>query len=51
VLNPRAGRAGDIISILSYGTLHDGQTLAHRAKVITLDAANRIVSLTEMLTS
>jgi aspartate 1-decarboxylase len=47
----RAGRAGDIVSVLSYGTLHDGQTLAHRAKVITLDAANRIVSLTEMLTS
>ena len=41
-------RAGDVISILCYGTLHDGQTLAHRAKVITLDASNRLVSLTEV---
>jgi aspartate 1-decarboxylase len=40
-------RTGDIISILCYGTLHDGQTLAHRARVITLDGSNRIVSLIE----
>ena len=41
-------RAGDVISILCFATLHDGQTLAHRAKVVTLDASNRVVSLTEM---
>ena len=41
-------RAGDVVSILSYATLHDGQTLGHRAKVVTLDNANRVVSLTEM---
>lgn len=40
-------RRGDIISLLSYGLLHDGQTLAHKSKSITLDAQNRIVSLTE----
>lgn len=40
-------RAGDIVSILSWGSLHDGQTLAHHAKILVLDAANRVVSLTE----
>ena len=44
-------RTGDVVSILSYGTLHDGQTLAHRARIITLDTANRIVSLTEIATA
>ena len=41
------GRAGDVVNILSWGFLHDGQTLAHRAKLLVLDASNRIVSLTE----
>lgn len=40
-------RSGDAVSILSWGLLHDGQTLAHRAKLVTLDASNRIVALTE----
>ena len=40
-------RAGDTISILSWGTMHDGQTLAHRAKLVTLDASNRVVALVE----
>ena len=46
VIVPRA-RSGDAISILSWGLLHDGQTLAHRAKLVTLDASNRIVALVE----
>jgi aspartate 1-decarboxylase len=46
VVVPHA-RAGDMVSILSWGQLHDGQTLAHRAKLLVLDASNRIVSLTE----
>lgn len=46
VVVPHA-RAGDAVSILSWGLLHDGQTLAHRAKLVTLDASNRIVALTE----
>lgn len=41
-------REGDVISILSYATLHDGQTLAHRAKVLVLDPDNTIMSLTEI---
>ena len=40
-------RAGDVVTIVSYGLLHDGQTLAHKAKVLTLDASNRVVSLSE----
>ena len=40
-------RPGDVISIVSYGLLHDGQTLGHRARVVTLGAANTIVSITE----
>ncbi len=40
-------RSGDVISIVSYGLLHDGQTLNHHARSITLDADNRVVSLIE----
>ena len=46
VCAPRV-RVGDTISILSWGTMHDGQTLAHRAKLVTLDASNRVVALVE----
>jgi aspartate 1-decarboxylase len=42
-------RAGDIIAIVSHGLLHDGQTLTHRAKSITVDAQNGIVALTEVV--
>lgn len=40
-------QAGDLITIISSGWLHDGQTLAHKARVITLDASNTILSITE----
>ena len=40
-------RVGDIVSIVSHGQLHDGQTLSHRARVVTLGSANAIVSITE----
>jgi aspartate 1-decarboxylase len=40
-------RAGDVISILSWGLLHDGQTLAHTAKLVSVDGANRVVTLVE----
>lgn len=46
VIVPHA-RAGDVISILSWGWLHDGQTLGHRAKLLTLDGANQIITLAE----
>lgn len=40
-------RAGDIVSIVSWGSMHDGQTLAHYATIVSLDAQNRVVALTD----
>ena len=40
-------RTSDVVTIVSYGLLHDGQTLAHKARVLTLDSSNRVVSLSE----
>jgi aspartate 1-decarboxylase len=40
-------RRGDVITIVSHGLLHDGQTLNHRATIVTVDTQNRVVSLTE----
>ena len=39
-------RAGDEISVLSWGLLHDGQTLNHTATIVSVDAENRVVELT-----
>jgi aspartate 1-decarboxylase len=41
-------RVGDVISIVAYGLMHDGQTLAHKAKLVTLDASNTITALVEV---
>jgi aspartate 1-decarboxylase len=41
-------RAGDVVSIVSWGVMHDGQTLAHHAKIVTLDARNQVVALEEV---
>jgi aspartate 1-decarboxylase len=40
-------RAGDEVSVLSWGLLHDGQTLNHWATVVTVDGENRVVALAE----
>ena len=40
-------RARETISNVSNGLLHDGQTLNHRAKVVTVDTENRVVALDE----
>jgi aspartate 1-decarboxylase len=40
-------RAGDVISILSFTQLHAGQTLDHRAKVVTVDGGNRVASIAD----
>ena len=40
-------RAGDTISIVVYGLLHDGQTIGHRARVVTLDVKNEVVAIVE----
>ena len=40
-------RAGDVVTILSWGAMHDGQTLNHTAKLVTLDASNRVVAVSD----
>ncbi|HKS24895.1 MAG TPA: aspartate 1-decarboxylase [Thermoanaerobaculia bacterium] len=40
-------RIGDAVAVLSWGYLHEGQTLVHRAKVVEVDAQNRITALVE----
>ena len=40
-------RKGDTIAILAFAHLHEGQTLAHRLKVVQLDENNRVVSVIE----
>jgi len=40
-------RSGDTISIVVYGLLHDGQTLGHRARVVTLNGKNEVVAIVE----
>jgi aspartate 1-decarboxylase len=44
-------RAGDVVSIFSWGLMHDGQTLAHTANVVELDAENRVVAITAAVSS
>ncbi len=46
VMAPRV-RAGDLVSILSWGWLHDGQTLGHTAKLVTVDPSNHVVAIVE----
>ncbi|HEX7150590.1 MAG TPA: aspartate 1-decarboxylase [Thermoanaerobaculia bacterium] len=38
-------RAGDVVSIVAYGLLHDGQTLNHKATLVTVDAANTVIDI------
>lgn len=38
-------RQGDVVSIVAWGLLHDGQTLAHKATLVTLDETNRVVAV------
>ncbi|HSP35326.1 MAG TPA: aspartate 1-decarboxylase [Thermoanaerobaculia bacterium] len=40
-------RAGDVVTILSSGLLHDGQTLAHKARVVTVSMKNELISIDE----
>jgi aspartate 1-decarboxylase len=46
----RGIRTGDTIEIVSWGLLHDGQTLTHRPKLVTLGEANRVTSIAEAAT-
>jgi aspartate 1-decarboxylase len=42
----QGARPGDVITIICYGMLHEGQTLDHTARVIRLDSQNRLLSAT-----
>jgi aspartate 1-decarboxylase len=42
-----AARVGDAVAVLSWGYLHEGQTLAHKAKVVDVDAQNRVIALAD----
>ena len=41
-------RSGSVVSILCFAFPHDGQTLDHRAREVTLDAGNQVVSIGEI---
>ena len=43
---PSGARKGDIISIVCYAQLHEGQTLDHKPRVVRLDASNRVIAAT-----
>jgi aspartate 1-decarboxylase len=47
VVAPRM-RTGDLVSIVAWGIMHDGQTLAHKATIVTLDGLNRVVAVGEV---
>jgi aspartate 1-decarboxylase len=38
-------RKGDAIAMLAFAHLHEGQTLEHRARFVTLDGQNRVTSV------
>jgi aspartate 1-decarboxylase len=40
-------RTGDRITIVAYTLLHEGQTLAHKVKLVTVNGANRLIAITE----
>jgi aspartate 1-decarboxylase len=40
-------RKGDRIAVLAFSQLHEGQTLAHKAKCVAVDAANHVTAITE----
>ena len=40
-------RAGDRITIVAYTLLHEGQTLAHRAKIVSVNANNELIAIAE----
>jgi aspartate 1-decarboxylase len=40
-------RAGDAVTIIAYTLLHEGQTLAHRTKIVTVDGRNQLLGIAE----
>jgi len=42
-----AARTGDRITIVAYTTLHEGQTLAHKVRVVTVNEKNAPIAVEE----
>ena len=40
-------RAGDRITIVAYTMLHEGQTLAHKVKLVRVNGTNALVAVEE----
>ena len=40
-------RAGDRLTIVAYTLLHEGQTLAHKVKLVTVDEKNAAIAVEE----
>lgn len=40
-------RVGDVVSIVSWGVMHDGQTLAHTATLVTVSDDNRPLAVAQ----
>src|SRR5579859_4322688 len=44
-------RQGDVVTIVAFTQLHEGQTLAHKPKRVVLNAENKVVTVTELTRS
>ena len=40
-------RAGDVISVVAYGIMHDGQTIAHTALLVTVSPENEVIAVAQ----
>ena len=40
-------RIGDVVSIVSWGVMHDGQTLAHTATLVTVSPDNQVIGVAQ----
>jgi len=40
-------RTGDTVSIMAFVMFHEGQTLAHKPRIVTLGTNNQVVSVSE----
>ena len=43
---PSGVTPGEVITIVCYGMLHDGQTVDHKPRVVRLDPHNRLLAVT-----
>ena len=42
-----AARTGDQVTIVAYTLLHEGQTLAHKAKIVRVSPSNELLAIEE----